>query len=68
MQVVSNMPFKDSENRPTLLIDESFKDIDLEQISQLQCLAKGKLYLKITDEYQSYLESNKELVQRYKYP
>lgn len=32
LQVVSNMPYNNAEDRHTLLIDESFKDVDLEKI------------------------------------
>ena len=51
LQVVSNMPYNNAEDRHTLLIDESFKDVDLEKISQLGQLAEGRIYLEICDDY-----------------
>jgi len=42
--------------------------VDLEKVSYLIQIAHGKLYIKIEDDYQHFLESEEDLVQRYKYP
>lgn len=52
------MPKCDKEERRILYIDESFMFIDLEKISYLIQVGLGKIYIKIEDDYQEFLESD----------
>ena len=48
-QLISNMPIKKMEQRKTLLIDESFKEVGPEKMLELIIMADNKLNLKFTE-------------------
>lgn len=56
LQLISNMSYLKVEHRKTLIIDDCFKDIELEKICQLGIVANKKLNLHCSDNYLDYLK------------